>query len=96
MALTKDQVRHIARLARIKLTDSEIEDYAAKLSSVLDYIDILNELKVGDIEPTYQVTGIKGVWRSDEVKSYENPAELLGNTELALERGQIKVKKVFD
>lgn len=67
MKLSKEEIRHIADLARIQLSENEEEKYAAELSSVLDYIDILQGVDVENIAPTAQVTGLENVTREDIV-----------------------------
>lgn len=93
--LKRDQVRHVAKLARLKLSEEEIELFSRQLSDVLGYIDILNEVDVSKVQPTYQVTGLTSVSRSDSVKPCSDPDALLGCSGLPGERRQIKVKKVF-
>lgn len=68
MKLDKKQVEHIAQLARLYLTEKEKEKFATELSSVLEYIEILNEVNTDDVEPTYQVTGLVNVYREDKVE----------------------------
>lgn len=96
MALSKDEVKHIAKLARLKLSDEEISQYAAQLSGVLEYVEILNELDVSGVEPTYQVTGLANVMREDEVRSCDSPQQLLECSNQPIERAQIKVRSVFE
>jgi aspartyl-tRNA(Asn)/glutamyl-tRNA(Gln) amidotransferase subunit C len=64
--LTSDDVRHVAKLANLPLTDSEIDKFQKQLSEVVTYIDELDELDVDDIEPTSQTTGLENVMREDE------------------------------
>ena len=65
--LSEGEVRHLARLARLALDDREIKLFQAQLSEVIDYnISLLRELKVEDVTPTSQTTGLKNVWREDE------------------------------
>ena len=58
---------HIAKLARINLTDSEKETFLPQLESVLEYLDVLNQVDTSNIEPTYQVNQKSNVLRSDIV-----------------------------
>ncbi len=68
MSLTLDEVRHVARLARLRLTDDEMEKMQQELSSILQYIDALQEVDVTDVLPTAQVTDVVNVVRADEVR----------------------------
>ena len=64
MQLSKEEIQHIAKLARLELTDKELEKYGGQLSAVLNYIDQLKEVDVKGVEPTAQVTGLENVLRS--------------------------------
>ena len=64
--LSRDQVLHVARLARLELTEEEIERYAGELSNVLDYIEKISELDLDDVEPTSHVVQVENVLRADE------------------------------
>lgn len=95
MKLTKDQVLHVAKLARIGLDEKQIQKFQKELSSILDYVEMLNEVDTKGIEPTSQVTGLTNVGREDEVLKKWDPKRLLNCSPLPIERNQIKVKKVF-
>ncbi|MCL4384372.1 Asp-tRNA(Asn)/Glu-tRNA(Gln) amidotransferase subunit GatC [Patescibacteria group bacterium] len=66
--LTAAEVQHIARLARLPLSDDEISRLAAQLSETTNYINVLQELNTTDILPTAQVNHKKNVFRSDEIQ----------------------------
>jgi aspartyl-tRNA(Asn)/glutamyl-tRNA(Gln) amidotransferase subunit C len=93
MQLTADQVRHIAKLARINLTDSEVEKFTGQLGAVIGYIDKLNELETDGVPETNQVTGAVNMARADEVQKFEKMQELIAQSQNPLENNQIKVKK---
>jgi aspartyl-tRNA(Asn)/glutamyl-tRNA(Gln) amidotransferase subunit C len=93
--LNSDDVKKIAFLARLGLTEEEIDKFAPQLSSVLEYMDILNEVDTDGVEPTSQVTGLTTVSQEDLVLNEYDPEELLKVTEMPLERHQIRVKSVF-
>ena len=67
--LTKDEVLHIAKLAQLNLSDSEIKKFTPQLTSVVDFIGQLKEVNTEGIEPTAQVTGLTNVFRQDRVDS---------------------------
>lgn len=67
MSLTPDQVRHIAKLARLTLSDAEVEKFSRELTAILDYIEKLNEVETKGIEPIAQITGLCNVTRPDTV-----------------------------
>jgi aspartyl-tRNA(Asn)/glutamyl-tRNA(Gln) amidotransferase subunit C len=65
--LSRDQVLHVARLARLELTDEEIERFGDELSNVLDYIETIEQLgDLADIPPTSHVVEVENVLRADE------------------------------
>ncbi len=67
MKLSKEQVNHIATLARIDVTEVEKEKFSMQISAVLEYMDILNEVDTTVVKPTAQVTGLKNIYRDDQV-----------------------------
>lgn len=89
------EVKHIADLARLELSDQEINDYRQQLSDILDYFELLNEADTDEVSPTIQVSQLSNVWREDKPNPWDE-AEVeaaLSNSEL-LQR-QIKVKRVL-
>lgn len=64
--LSRDQVLHVAKLARLELTEDEIERFGGELSKVLDHIEKIGELDLADVEPTSHVVEIENVLRADE------------------------------
>ena len=67
MSVTVEEVRHIARLARLRLTPDEEQLMSKQLSSILDYIEQLNELDVSDVPPMTHVLALVNAVRPDEV-----------------------------
>lgn len=93
--LTKEDVLKLAQLARINLSDDEVNEYSEELSAILQYVEQLSSVDVTGLEPTNQVTGLTNVMRDDEVKSYGyEPQELLKNVPQAQD-GQLKVKRMI-
>jgi aspartyl-tRNA(Asn)/glutamyl-tRNA(Gln) amidotransferase subunit C len=65
--LNRDQVLHVAKLARLELTDEEVERFGGELSHVLDHIETIGELgDMADVEPTSHVVNVENVLRGDE------------------------------
>ncbi|MGH2945117.1 MAG: Asp-tRNA(Asn)/Glu-tRNA(Gln) amidotransferase subunit GatC [Solirubrobacteraceae bacterium] len=65
--LSRDQVLHVARLARLELTDDEVERFSGELSKVLDHIEKISELgDLSDVEPTSHVVAVENALRPDE------------------------------
>ena len=71
MALSADDVRHVARLARLALTDDEVEAMRGQLSDILAYVEQVGEVAAADVAPTGHAYGLANVLREDE------PAESL-------------------
>ena len=93
--LTRDDVLKLARLARLELSEDEIEQYRAELSEILQYVEQLQSVDVKGLKPTNQVTGLTNVTRPVEIKDYGyKPEELLKNVP-AVKAGQIKVKRML-
>lgn len=67
MKLTKQEVEHIAELARIKLSEKEKEKFQEQLSSILEYVNKLSEVDTEGVEPIAHITGLFNVTREDEV-----------------------------
>jgi aspartyl-tRNA(Asn)/glutamyl-tRNA(Gln) amidotransferase subunit C len=79
MALTREQVRHIAELAKLKLSDDEISRMTAQLSAILDYAARLQELDTNAIPPTASVVPLQNVMRADRVTASLPRADVLAN-----------------
>lgn len=62
----EEQVLHLAKLARLTLTDEEINRFQAQLSSILEYFEKLKELETSGVKETSQVTGLLNVIRADQ------------------------------
>ena len=71
MPLNISQVEHIAKLARLGLTEEEKKMYTKQLSSILEYMELLNEVDTEKVDPTYQVTGLKNVYRQDKIQDWD-------------------------
>lgn len=70
-------IKHTAKLARIKLTEKEEGKFGKELGSILDFIDQLNKADTSQIEPAYQITGLANSFRTDEYrKDFEMNEEL--------------------
>ena len=64
--IDRDQVLHVARLARLELTDEEVATMASELSGILEHVERINELDLDNVEPTSHVVTLENVLRSDE------------------------------
>lgn len=96
MKLTQDDVRKLAQLARLNLSDEEVERFAGQLTDILDYVDMLKELDTEGVAETSQVTGLSNVARADEVDgSLCTGEELIDCTPLDQMDGQIRIKRMM-
>lgn len=94
--LSDEQVRHIAKLARIDLTNAEVKKFGKQLFKVFTYMDILNEVDTKNVEPTSQVTGLENIMEKDEILSAQSSEkDLLDCTELPVDSNQIRVDRAI-
>jgi len=95
--LTKEEIEHIALLARLGLTSEEKKKYAEQLSSILDYVEQLKEVNTDGIEPTAQVTGLENVMRQDEMEKCDRETmKKLIEMAPESEDNLVKTKSVFE
>jgi aspartyl-tRNA(Asn)/glutamyl-tRNA(Gln) amidotransferase subunit C len=66
MAITKDEVLHVARLARLALTDDEVERLTGELGAILEAVSKVSELDLADVPPTSHPLDVVNVWDEDE------------------------------
>ena len=65
--IDRDQVLHVARLARLRLSEEEVERFQRELSTILDHIETINEIEgLDEVEPTSHVVEVENVLRADE------------------------------
>lgn len=95
MAISREEVKKIASLARLNLTAEEETRHAETISAVLDYMEILNQLKTKNVEPTFQVTGLKNIYREDKAIRSDNQKELLAEMPKT-KKEQLVVPGVFE
>lgn len=95
--LTTEEVRHVADLAKLRLSDKEIETYKKQLSSILDLVGKLKAVKTEGIEPTSQVTRQENVFREDIVEKERmlTQKETLSNAKRE-HNGYFVVKAIFE
>lgn len=93
--ITVDEVRRIAALAKIAVTDEEAKKLAKELASILDYVQQLESVDTAGLEPTYQVTNLTNVMRKDEVVDYGTDQDALLKNVRRKRDGYIEVPKVL-
>jgi aspartyl-tRNA(Asn)/glutamyl-tRNA(Gln) amidotransferase subunit C len=79
VALSREEIEHVALLARLGLTDEELEKLADQLSAILDHMQALNRLDTSAIPPTAQVIPLRNVMRPDEPRPSLPVEEVLAN-----------------
>ena len=79
MAISRDEVLHVARLARLALTDEEVERLGAQLSAILEAVGKVAELDLEGVEPTAHPLDLVNVWAEDEPRPCLTVEEALAN-----------------
>ncbi|MFH0878000.1 MAG: Asp-tRNA(Asn)/Glu-tRNA(Gln) amidotransferase subunit GatC [Candidatus Omnitrophota bacterium] len=95
MAISKDEVKYIAHLARLGLSEEEIKHFQTQLEVILQYIDQLKVLDVSQVEPMAHVLDVENVLRPDEPKASLDPESVLGISP-SREKDFYKVPKVLE
>jgi aspartyl-tRNA(Asn)/glutamyl-tRNA(Gln) amidotransferase subunit C len=85
--IDREQVLHVARLARLRLTDEEVERMSDELSSILEHVERINELDLDGVEPTSHVVDVENVLRPDEPRPCLPRERALENAPDAAEGG---------
>ena len=91
--ITIKDVEHVAKLARLKLTEEEKELYTKQLGDVLKYVDQMNEVDTSEVKPMTQVIDFVNVMREDKVYYEHTKEELMANAPEE-ENGFFKVPKI--
>ena len=95
MSLTKEQVQHIATLARLKLADEEFDDVVDKLSRIVDFVDQLQAAPTDDVVPMAHPLDMSQRLRADEVTESDQRDELQQNAP-AVQDGYYLVPRVIE
>ncbi len=95
MSITTDEIRHVASLAKIAVTDQEVEKLARELDTILGYVRQLDAVDTTGLEPTYQVTGLQNVKRADTIVDYGVSHDELMHNVPHKRDGYIEVPKVL-
>ncbi len=93
--LTRKQVEHVANLAKLDLTEKEIETYRSQLSAILEYAAILERVDTDAIPPTASVVPLRNVMRDDEPAPSLQQADALANAPSAKD-GFFQVKAILE
>lgn len=90
--ITKKEVEHIAKLAKLELTNAEILKFEKELNSILEHFNKLKEVDTSNIEPTFNPLNIKNVFREDIIKNNQVDALKLAPEK---ERGHFKIPRIL-
>ena len=93
--ISSDEVKNVAKLARLELNQSEIKQHAEQLEKILDYIKQLEEINTDEVSCTTRAIEVVNVLRKDEKKNYENSEELL-DLAPSREKNFFKVPKIIN
>ena len=95
MKLSREEVLHIARLARLGLTEAEVDRLREQLSDILENFEILQQVDTSNVPPTAQSVALQNVMRKDEVAPSLPPKEVLANAPRE-EGGCFRVRAVLE
>lgn len=95
MSISREEVVHVATLARLGLTESEIELFREQLGTILRHIETLSELDLSDVAPSEQVVPLQDVERPDESRP-SLPLEAVLSNAPRVEDGYLRVAPVFE
>ncbi|MFC4401674.1 Asp-tRNA(Asn)/Glu-tRNA(Gln) amidotransferase subunit GatC [Gracilibacillus xinjiangensis] len=93
--ISKEQVKHVANLARLALTDEEVEKMAKQLGDIINYAELLNELDTENVKPTTHVLDLKNVMRRDEPREWITKEDALKNAPDQKD-GQFRVPSILE
>lgn len=79
MKITKEQVEHVANLARLNLTEEEKEQMTTDMEAIIEFANRINEIDIDNIDPTAHIVPVNNVFREDEVNPSFSRDELLSN-----------------
>jgi aspartyl-tRNA(Asn)/glutamyl-tRNA(Gln) amidotransferase subunit C len=93
--INEAQVRKVAKLSRLELTETEIEEFTGQLSAILDYVEKMNELDTTDIEPLAHCLPISNAFREDRIQESLGTEKTLANAPQT-DGEFFKVPKILD
>ncbi|GGD22430.1 glutamyl-tRNA amidotransferase [Pontibacillus chungwhensis BH030062] len=93
--ISEEQVKHVAHLARLHVSDEEAERFTKQLDDIISFAEQLNELDTEGVEPTTHVQDLKNVMRKDEPKKWITQEDALKNAP-ETQDGQIRVPSILE
>jgi len=77
MEINKDVIKHVAEIARLNLSEKEVEEFLPELREVLKYFEILGKLDTKNVKPSFQAVDLKNVMREDKARESLKQEEVL-------------------
>jgi aspartyl-tRNA(Asn)/glutamyl-tRNA(Gln) amidotransferase subunit C len=93
--ISLNDVKKLASLSALQVSDDEAVKLQSELENILKFVEQLDAVETNGVEPTYQVTGLRNVWREDEIIDYGLDRDALLKNAPNKQDGQIKVKRVL-
>ncbi len=94
--LTRDEILKVAKLARLAIPPAEVDSYIKDLSEVIEYVKQLDSVDTGNLDATNQVTGLRNVFRDDQIIDYGYTSQDLLSSLNQCTDSYIKVKRVIE
>lgn len=79
MKITRDEIIHVANLARLRIDDSQVEKLAAQIGNILEYVDMLERIDTSDVSPTTHTISITNAFRDDVPVDHPGVEKSLAN-----------------
>lgn len=92
--VSREEIKHIANLARLELNENEIDNYIENLQDILNFAEVVNNAPVQDLDITIGTNEAKNIFRKDEIEVFEDNEALLANA-TEKERNMFKIPKVI-
>lgn len=93
--LSNDDMRKLARLSKLAMTDDELDTIKAQLNDIFEFVHQLQDINTDGVEPTEQVSGLANAYRPDTIKDYGVSREDMLKNVPKTESGYVKVPKVL-
>jgi aspartyl-tRNA(Asn)/glutamyl-tRNA(Gln) amidotransferase subunit C len=95
MAISREEVLHVARLARIGVTEEDVEKFRQQLSTIIEHFDVLRQLDTTDVEPTTHTLALQSIMQDDKPRDSLEQEDVLQNAPLQQD-GYLRVRAVLD
>ena len=93
--ITQDELRHLAKLAKLKLSDAELQKLTPQLDNILEFVSQLDEVNTKGVAETHQTTGLENIYREDEIELCEIEKELLQCSPHPIKNNSIVIPKIM-